>query len=122
MKTSLKTPPDYVAQLTTPTKDHPTNIIIMLDMHQIEERKVDNSTSPMDIESQQISKNNHYNPTLSTNYPTVNPASGLGKRSSSCVDPFATFADISSLTGYKKTETSEIHYLSPYAILLVCLD
>ena len=94
LKTSLKTPPGYAAQLTTPTKDYSTAIIITPDKCPIEARKVDNLTSLIDLSPQQTSKNNHSNPTPSTNSPIVNPASSVGKRSSPWVDPFATFVDV----------------------------
>ena len=60
---------------------------------------VDNSTSPTDLDPQQNSKNNHSNLTPSINSQPINPASGLGMRSSSRVDPFATHVDVSALAG-----------------------
>ena len=51
-KTSLKTPPGYVAQLTTPKKDYSTATIINPKKSQIEEKNVENSTSLMDLDPQ----------------------------------------------------------------------
>ena len=53
----------------------------------------------MDLDCRQTSKNNHSNPMQSMNSPPIYPASGLGKMSSIYIDPFATYVDVSSLTG-----------------------
>ena len=60
---------------------------------------VDNLATPIEVEPPQISKIDHYNPTLGTNSPTINTSSRLGKRSTPCVDPFATHVGIISLVG-----------------------
>ena len=62
---------------------------------------VENLTTPMEVEPQQISKNNHSNPTPGTNSSTINAASRLGKTSAPCVDPFAACVGVVSLEGYK---------------------
>ena len=64
--------------------------------------KSHNETSPIDIEPQKISINNHVNPTPLTILPIVKIESNLGKRTTSHVDPYATCVDVSSLEGYKK--------------------
>ena len=79
-KTSLKSPPGCLTQLTTPTKDYPTVTIMTLDKHQIKKKKVDNMASPIDLDPQQNSTNNHHKPTSSNNSPTAKPASRPGKK------------------------------------------
>ena len=70
--------------------------------------------SPMDLDPQQNSANNHSKPTSSKNSATDNPTSRLGKRSSSRFDPFATFVDVSSLRGFKKQKCLKSTISAPH--------
>ena len=92
------TPPSSVEQPTTPTKDIPMATIIMPNKPQIEKTtNVDNLTYPMVLDPLQTSNQNQSNPTPNINSPSINPTPSLGKISSSCVDYFATCADVKSL-------------------------
>ena len=102
LKTSLNLPPSYVGKLTTPTKEVKNGTIVTPNKSPKDKMHVDNLITPMEVEPQQMSKNNHSNPTPETNLSTNNTASRLVKRSTPCVDHFATHVDVSTLEVCKK--------------------
>ena len=60
-KKSLSLPTGYVGQLTTPTKVDKKLAIITPNTSPTDKMKAHNTMSPMDIEAQKISINNHIN-------------------------------------------------------------
>ena len=102
LKKSLSLPSGYVGQITTPTKDVKQGAISTPKKYPKDKMNVDNFSAPMEVEPQQFHKINHSNPTTCTKSPTINAVSRLCKRSTTCVDPFSTCVDISSLVGCKK--------------------
>ena len=62
LKINLSLPTGYVGQLSTPTKDVKMVAIITLNISLNDKMKVDNTVAPMEVDPQQIFKNNHSNP------------------------------------------------------------
>ena len=102
LKPSLKNPPSCIAQPSTPKKDIPMATISTPNNSEMKKMNAYNLKSPIVLDPLQTSNNNHSNPIATIHSPPINPTPILGKRSLSCIDPFATHVDVNSLAGYKK--------------------